>query len=68
MSVTKREFQEERTAAIQKQYKELKKQKMKRADALNQMSQEFQLSTSSLSSIISRSSYQKPLPKSAKQI
>lgn len=66
MSVTKREFQEERTAAIQNKYKELKKQKMKRDDALDQMSKEFQLSTSSLSSIISRSSYQKPFPKAVK--
>lgn len=68
MSVTKREFQEERAAAIQKKYKELKKQKMKRPDALDQMSKEFQLSTSSLSSIISRSSYQKSLPKAVKQL
>jgi hypothetical protein len=68
MSVTKQEFQEERTAAVQKKYLELKKQKIKRADALNEMSKEFQLSASSLSSIISRSSYQKPFPKSAKQI
>jgi hypothetical protein len=68
MSVTKQKFQEERTAAIQGKYLELKKQKMKRADALDQMSKEFQLSTSSLSSIISRSSYQKPLPKAVNQL
>ena len=66
MSVTKQEFQEERTAAIQKKYQELKKGKIRRKTALEQMAIEFKLSTSSLSSIISRSSYQKPLPKSVK--
>lgn len=67
MSVTKQEFQEERTAAVKKRYLELKKQKMKRPIALEKMSEEFKLSPSSLSSIISRSSYQKPLSKSLKQ-
>jgi DNA anti-recombination protein RmuC len=67
MSVTKQEFQEQRTAAIQKRYSELRKLKTKRDDALETMKKEFELSASSLSSIISRSSYQKPMPR-AKQI
>lgn len=66
MATTKQEFQEERTVAVQERYKELKKLKMKRDDAFKKMSKEFELSPSSLSSLISRSSYQKPLPKSVK--
>lgn len=63
MSVTKQEFQEQRTAAIQKRYSELRKLKTKRDAALKTMTTEFELSASSLSSIISRSSYQKPMPR-----
>lgn len=64
--MTRQEFTEQRTDEISKRYKAMRIQKMKRKDAFDLLGAEFELSHASLSSIISRSSYQKPLPKSVK--
>lgn len=64
--MTRQQFNEQRTEDISNRYKAMRIQKMKRADAFNILAAEFELSHASLSSIISRSSYQKPLPKSVK--
>lgn len=61
--ITKQEFIEQRTEAIQIKYKELRQQKMKRPEAFKLLGQEFDLSPASLSSIVSRYAYQKPIPR-----